>query len=70
MLGWGRADPTFEEMRPMREPTVADIRRQIEKLEAALRAAAQAASRDRAWKLGSAADLLTEVRACELRGLR
>jgi hypothetical protein len=37
----------------------------------ALRAEAKAtADHERAGKLGSAADLLTEVRACELRGLR
>jgi hypothetical protein len=55
----------------MSEPTFADIRCQIRELEAALRAAAKSsADPDRAWKLGCAADLLVEVRACELRGLR
>jgi hypothetical protein len=55
----------------MREPTVADIRRQIRELERALRAEAKAtADHERAWKLGSAADLLTEVRACKLPGTR
>jgi hypothetical protein len=41
----------------MREPTVADIRRQIREIERRLRAEAKTASRERAWRRGGGRSL-------------
>jgi hypothetical protein len=54
-----------------RKSNVATIRRLILALEKALNAELKLTTNaERAWKLGSAVDLLTEVRACELHRMR
>jgi hypothetical protein len=54
-----------------RKSNVAPIRRQIRAIEKALNAESKSTTNaQRAWKLGSAADLLTEVLACELHRMR
>jgi hypothetical protein len=54
----------------MSAKTVANIRRQMIALERQLSELAKVSTRERALRLASAADLLTEARACDLWRLR
>jgi hypothetical protein len=52
------------------KPNIATIRRQLRKIEKTLYAASDQADGERGRKLGRAADLLVEIRACEIYGMR
>jgi hypothetical protein len=53
-----------------RSPNIPAIRRQLRKIEKTLFAASDRTHGQRGRKLGRAADLLVEIRACEIHGMR
>jgi hypothetical protein len=53
-----------------RKPNIPAIRRQLRKIEKTLYAASDRIDGERGRRLGRAADLLVEIRACEIHGMR
>jgi hypothetical protein len=53
-----------------RKPNIAAMRRQLKRIEEAFYAASNQDGSERSRKLGRAADLLTEILACEIYGMR
>jgi hypothetical protein len=53
-----------------RKPNIAAGRRQLKKIGEAFYAASNQDDSERTRKLGRAADLLTEILACEIHGMR
>ena len=53
-----------------RRTNIATIRRQLRKIEKTLYAASEQTYGERGRRLGRAADLLVEIRACEIFGMR
>lgn len=72
MLATSAPDSPADRSRPnmTRKPSIAAIRRELRKIEKTLYAASNQTEGERGRRLGRAADLLVEIRACEIYGMR